>query len=36
MTTEETLLSPANGIHPDAYMDSLASLLEVKKATVAA
>lgn len=31
VTTEEQLLSPENSIHPDAYMDSLAGLLEVKQ-----
>lgn len=33
VTTEEQLLSPDNSIHPDAYMDSLAGLLEVKPVT---
>ena len=35
VTTEEQLLSPANGIHPDAYMESLACLLEVKQPVAA-
>ena len=35
VTTEEQLLSPENSIHPDAYMDSLAALLEVKQPVAA-
>lgn len=39
VTTEEDLLSPANAIHPDLYVDSLPALLKVQqqeKATVVA
>lgn len=35
VTSEETLLSPDNPIHPDCYVDSLAALLEVKQAVAA-
>lgn len=31
VTTEETLLSPENTIHPDFYMDQLSSLLTIKE-----
>ena len=36
MTSEETLLSPSNSIHPDVYVDSLAAMLEVQPAAAAA
>jgi hypothetical protein len=31
VTTEETLLSAENTIHPDFYMDQLSSLLSIKE-----
>ena len=36
VTREEELLAPTNKVHPDAYMESLADLLQVKAAKVAA
>ena len=36
VTTEATLLSPENKIHPDFYMDQLSQLLSIKETPVAA
>jgi len=36
VTTEEALLHPENGIHPDSYMSQLSDLLSIKSAAVPA